>query len=353
MRRRVEVGFVERARARVACRSEGRASGGAVPDRVLAVGPQPVMRKLTTAALVAAVTASTWTIPSVVQGADLSAMVGTWSARLSGGIRGTLRVLPVRDGRLSGFMCVEFADGSTLVWGFSPEDEPGTIARVKFGVLEVQRPRRTYVFEIPKAGQQRIRHRARRQGEPGAFVKTLLRRTNSVTCADRLISRADVHLEPVAKRDDNPLVGEWTGVRGNGVIDQIRITAIGSWGRTRGVFCELLSKGTAFRFWDLDDPRIRAQRRRSGDKLIVTWKRSPAKWALRHEKKYRFEWVRSGNPGQNSVLQSWRYGAKKREEVTMTPGNPAGGCLARIRPSGDSRWAARIPVQTDDAHRGR
>lgn len=317
---------------------------GAATDRV---------REFTTAALFAAIATATWTIPSVVEGVDLSAMEGTWSARMGGGVRGTLRVLPVRDGRVSGFMCAEFADGSTLAWGFSPEDEPGTIARVKFGVLEVRRPRHTYVYEIPKAGQQRIRFRARSQGEPNPFAKTRLRRTYSATCADRLISRADAHLEPAANRDAIPLVGEWTGVWPNGVIDQIRITAIGSWGRTHGVFCELFGQETAFRFWDLDDPRIRAQRRRSGDKVIVSWKRSPAKWALRHEKKYRFEWVPSGKPEQNSALQSWRYGTKKRGKVTMTPGNHAAGCLARIRPSEHSRSIFHTPVQTEDAHRGR
>ena len=96
------------------------------------------MRKQTTAALVVAVIASTWAIPSVVQGVDLSAMEGTWSGVRGGGIQRTLRVLPVEEGRISGFMCVEYADGSTVAWGFSPEDEPGVVARLKFGVLEVR-----------------------------------------------------------------------------------------------------------------------------------------------------------------------------------------------------------------------
>ena len=311
------------------------------------------MRKQTAAALFVAVTASTGATPSIVQGVDLSAMEGTWGKRLGGGIQAALRVLPVEEGRISGFMCSEHADGSTFAWGFSPEDEPGVIAQLKFGVLEVRQGKRTYVFEIPKGGQQRIRVRARRQGEGAPFLKTRLRRTNSATCADRLISRAAAHLEPVANRDDSPLIGEWSGVWGNRVIDEIQITDIGSWGRTRGVFCELVSNGTAFRFWDLDDPRIRAQRRRSGDKLIVTWKRSPAKWALRHEKKYRFELVPSNNPGQSRAVQSWRYGAKKRGRVTMTRGSYPGGCLERIRPSVDSGWTVRAPAQTGDADRGR
>ena len=308
--------------------------------------------KFAAAAVFATAAAFASTTPSVVHAVDLSAMVGTWTARLAGGVRGTLRVFPVSDGRISGFICVEYADGSTLAWSFSPEDEPGTIARVKFGVFEVRRPRHTYVFEIPRPGQHRIRVRARRQGEGREFVKTRLRRTTGATCTDRLISRADAHLEPVARRDDSPLIGEWIGVWPNGVIDQIRITDIGSWGRARGVFCELVSKGTAFRFWDFADPRIRTQRRRTGDTLVVTWKRSPAKWALRREKRYRFE-VASDDAGEHSAVQSWRYGANKRDKLSMTRRSPPGGCLARIRPSGDSGWTPRVPTHTQDDGRGR
>ena len=311
------------------------------------------MTRIPTVALFAAATASALTVPSVVQAVDLSAMEGTWSTRLTGDVRGTLRVLPVRDGPVSGFICVEYADGSTLAWGVRADDERGTIARVKFGVLEVRRPRHTYVFEVPKPGQDRIRVRVRRQGEGRPFVKTRMRRVTGATCADRLVSRADAHLEPVASRDDSPLIGEWTGVWANGVIDQNGITGLGSWGRTRGIFCELISKGSAFRFWDLDDPRIRAQRRRSGDNLVVTWKRNPAKWALRREKKYWFEVVASSDAGEHSAVQSWRYGAKKRGKVAMIPGSPSGGCLERVRPSGESGWTRRAPAHTQDDGRGR
>ena len=31
-------------------------------------------------------------------------------------------------------MCVTCADGGPLAWRFSPEDEPGVVAEVKFGV---------------------------------------------------------------------------------------------------------------------------------------------------------------------------------------------------------------------------
>ena len=309
------------------------------------------MRKQTTAALVVAVIASTWAIPSVVQGVDLSAMEGTWSGVRGGGIQRTLRVLPVEEGRISGFMCVEYADGSTVAWGFSPEDEPGVVARLKFGVLEVRRDKSVYIFETPKPGQDRIRHRARNQGESKPFLKMRLRRTNSSTCADRLISRANAHLEPVAEREDSPLIGEWSS-SGNGVIDEVQISDIGSWGRTRGVFCQVIWDGTAFRFWDLHDRCIGARRTRKDDKLVVTWKRRPAKWTLRYEKKYRFEVVPSGY-GQSWAVQSWRYG-KKGSEVTMIRGSSrARGCLARIRPSVDSGWTVRAPARTEDPHRGR
>ena len=263
-----------------------------------------------------------------------------------------MRVLPVKEGRISGFMCFDHADGSTLAWGFSPEDEPGVTAQLKFGVLEIRRDKHVYVFEIPNPGQERIRYRARRQGQGRPFLKTRLRRTSSATCADRLISRANAHLEPVVEREDSPLIGEWSGVRGNGVIDEVQISGIGSWGRTRGVFCEVISDGTAFRFRDLHDRRIGARRTRKDDKLVVTWKRRPAKWALRYEKKYRFEVVPSGY-GQSWAVQSWRY-CKKGSEVKMIRGSSrARGCLARIRPSVDSGWTVRAPVRTEDPHRGR
>ena len=280
-------------------------------------------------------------------------MVGTWSGRLKSGIHGTLRLLPVEEGRITGFMCVTYADGSTLAWSFSPEDEPGVVGEVKLGVLQVRQNKRTYVFEIPKPGQERIRYRARRDGEPHPFAKGRLRRTNSTTCADRLISRADAHLKPVPEDKDNPLIGEWSGLWRNGVIDEIQITDIGSWGATRGVFCELVSHGTAFRFWDLHDRRIGARRTRKGDEPVVTWKRKPAKWALRYEKKYRFEVVRP-DYGQSWAVQSWRYGAKKRNKLTMISGSyRARGCLARIRPLPDSAGTVRVPVNTEEMDRGR
>ena len=245
-------------------------------------------------------------------------MVGTWSGQLKSTVRGTLRLLPVEEGRIEGFVCVTYADGSTLAWSFSPEDEPGVVAQVKFGVLQIRQHKRTYTFEIPKPGQDRIRYRARRDGEPYLFAKGRLRRTERTTCADRLLSRADADLEPVPEDEDNPLIGEWSGLWGNGVIDEIQITEIGSWGVTRGVFCELVSNGTAFRFWDLDDRRIGARRTRKGDKPTVAWTRKPARWALRYEKRYRFEVVRV-HYGKSWAVQSWRYGAKKRERLTMVP----------------------------------
>ena len=298
--------------------------------------------------------AGAWTAPRAAQAADLNPMVGTWTKRLSGGIQWTLRVLPVNanEGGINGFMCVEYADGSTLAWGFSPQDEPGVVARVKFGVLEVRRDEWTYVSEIPKAGQQRIRHRARWHGAGGAFLKTRLRRTDNATCADRLLSRAEAHFEPAANPDDNPFIGEWSGLWRNGVIDEIQITDIGSWGRTRGVFCEIVDNRTAFRFWDLDDPRIRAHRKRRGDELSVTWKRGPAKWALRHEKKYRFEWYPGGIPGERWIVQTSRYRTQKNE-LAMTRGSyRARGCLARIRPLADSARSVQAPRPTEDAGRG-
>ena len=307
------------------------------------------MKRHTGAALFVILTASPWATPNAGRGVDLSAMEGSWTGRRGGGIQVTLRVQATEDGRISGFMCMEHADGSTVAWGISREDEPRVVARVKFAVLEVRTDYRVYVFEIPKPGQQRIRHRARKHGEGRAFLKMRLKRTDRSTCADRLVSRADAHLEPVAEREDNPLIGEWSGLRRNGDFDEIQIADFGSWGVTRGVFCEVIWNRTAFRFWDLDDRRIGARKTRKGDKLTVTWKRKPAKWALRYEKKYRFEVLPSGY----QAVQRWRYGAKTNE-VTMTRGTyGTRGCLARIRPSGNSGWAGRAPTPTDDAQRGR
>ena len=308
------------------------------------------MKSKTTVALLAALTTWPWMTASAAEGRNLSAMEGTWSARLSGGIETTLRLAPVEEGRISGFMCESYADGSTLAWSFGPEDEPGVVARVKFGVLEVRVRNGVNVFEIPKPGQSRIRYRARNQGDSGPFIKTRLRRTNKSTCADRLRSRADARLEPAPEREDNPLIGEWSGVWRNRVVDEIQITDIGSWGRTRGVFCEVIWNGAAFRFWDLDDRRIRARRTRDGKKTVVTWKRKRAKWALRREKSYRFEVVPSGY-GTHWVVQSWRYGAEQ-DELTMNRGSRgARGCLARIRPGAVSGWVAGPPVETEETSR--
>ena len=309
------------------------------------------VRKQATAALLAVVAAGT--APGTADATDLSAMVGAWSGQLKSTVHGTFRLLPVEEGRISGFMCVTHADGSTFALSFSPEDEPGVVAQVKFGVLQIRQDKRAYTFEIPKPDQSRIRYRARRDGEPHLFAKGRLRRTERTTCADRLISRADAHLEPAPQDEDNPLIGEWSGLWRNGVIDEIQITEIGSWGVTRGVFCELVSNRTAFRFWDLDDRRIGARRTRKGDEPAVAWKRKPAKWALRYEKKYRFEVVRP-DFGQSWAVQSWRYGAKKRGRLTMTRGSyQERGCLARIRPLPDSAGTVTGPVNTEEANRGR
>ena len=311
------------------------------------------MRKQATVALLVAVAATAGAAPGTAEGTDLSAMVGTWSGQLKSTVHGTFRLLPVEEGRIAGFMCTTHADGSTFAWSFSPEDEPGVVAQVKFGVLQIRQDRRIYAFEIPKPGQDRIRYRARRDGEPNPFAIGRLRRTERTTCADRLISRADAHLEPVPEDEDNPLIGEWSGLWGNGVIDEIQITEIGSWGVTRGVFCELVSNRTAFRFWDLDDRRIGARRTRKGEEPVIAWKRVPARWALRYEKKYRFELVRS-DYGQSWAVQSQRYGSKKRNELTMTRGSyRAGRCLARIRPLPDSAGTVRVPVNTEEMNRGR
>ena len=189
---------------------------------------------------------------------------------------------------------------------------------------------------------------------PGRLLKTRLRRTNKSTCADRLISRLDAHFEPLERamrREDSLLIGEWYGVWRNGVIDELQITDIGSWGVTRGVFCELIWNGAAFRFWDLHDRRIGARRTRKGDKQIVTWTRKPARWALRHKKKYRFEVVPSGD-GASRVVQSWRYRAKKNK-LTMARGSiGARGCLSRIRPTTGPGRSAHGPAQTENQDRG-
>ena len=311
------------------------------------------MSKGGTAALLLAVAATSGTAAGTAEGTDLSAMVGAWSGQLKSSVHGTFRLLPIEEGRIAGFVCMTHADGSTFAWSFSLEDEPGVVAQVKFGVLQIRQDRRTYTFEIPKPEQDRIRYRARRDGEPNHFAKGRLRRTERPTCADRLIPLADAHLEPVPEDEDNPLIGEWSGLWRNGVIDEIQITEIGAWGVTRGVFCELVSNRTAFRFWDLDDRRIGARRTRKGDEPAVAWKREPAKWALRYEKRYRFELVRP-DFGQSWTVQSWRYGAKKRGRLTMTRGTyQARGCLARIRTSADSAATVAFPAHTEETNRGR
>ena len=312
------------------------------------------MSKNTGAALLLAIAVTAGTVPGTGEAADLSAMVGTWSGRIKSAVHGTLRLLPVEEGRITGFLCTTHTDGSTFAVSFSPQDEPGVVAQVKFGVLQIRRNRFTYALEIPKPGQDRIRYRARRDGEPNSLAKGRLRRTKRTTCADRLIARADAHLEPVPEDEDNLLIGQWSGLWGNGVIDEIQITEIGSWGVPRGVFCEVVANRTAFRFWDLDDRRIGARRTRKGDEPAIAWKRVPARWALRYEKKYRFEIVRPNHQGQPWAMQSWRYGAKKRERLTMTRGTyQARGCLARIRPVGDSSWTVPVPVNTEEMNRGR
>ena len=303
------------------------------------------------AAMVPVIAALIATAPVAAQGQHLGAMEGTWSTRLSGGVEATLRLLPVEEDRISGFMCEASEDGSTLAWSFGPDDEPGVVARVKFGVLEVRLGKSVNVFEIPKPGQNRIRYRARNHGDGGPFVKTRLRRTNRSTCADRLIARADAHPEHATQREGSPLIGEWYGMWRNGVIDELQITDIGSWGVTRGVFCELIWNGVAFRFWDLHDRRIRALRTRSGDKHIVTWTRKPARWALRHEKKYLFEVVPSGDAASRAV-QSWRYRAKKNR-LKMTRGSiGARGCLSRIHLTKGPERGTHRPAQTENANRG-
>ena len=315
--------------------------------------PTRPTRKHAPAALLLAVAATAGAAPVTAEGTGLSAMVGTWRGQIKSTVHGTLRLMPVEEGRVAGFMCTAHADGSTFAWSFSPEDEPGVVARVKFGVLQVRRDRRTYTFEIPKPGQDRIRYRVRRDGEPNLFAKGRLRRTERTTCADRLISRADAHLDRMPEDEDSPLIGEWSGLWGNGVIDEIQITEIGSWGVTRGVFCELVSNRTAFRFWDLDDRRIGARRTRKGDEPALAWTRKPARWALRHEKRYRFE-VERPSSGQIRAVQSWRYGGKRRGRLTMTRGTyQERGCLARIRPSGDSARIVVLPVNTEEMNRGR
>ena len=312
------------------------------------------MRKRAGAALLLATAVTAGTVPGTGEATDLSAMVGTWSGRIVSAVHGTLRLLPVEEGRITGFLCTAHTDGSIFVVSFSPQDEPGVVAQVKFGVLQIRQGRRTYVFEVPKPGQDRIRYRVRRDGERYPFAKGRLRRNERTTCADRLISRADAHLEPVPEDEDNPLVGQWSGLWGNGVVDEIQITDIGSWGVARGVFCEVVANRTAFRFWDLDDRRIGARRTHKGDEPAIAWKRGDAKWALRHEKRYRFEIVRPDFAGQAWAEQSWRYGARKRGRLTMTRGTyQARGCLARIRPVADSSWTVPVPVNTEEMNRGR